>query len=137
MGHGPSNEQMEQRQALNKFHMEALVKSKRNGKNKDVSIVDVRESFEVKKYGAIPFSVHIPSSEVRNAFLMSPAAFEARYKARMPDKYDKIVFYDQRHGRAVAAAELVESLGYTSATVFVDGYAGWLKSIDNAGREDL
>nr|CCC95888.1 hypothetical protein, unlikely [Trypanosoma congolense IL3000] len=137
MGQGTSYEDLEQRASLNKFHMHALLKSKKNGGSKDVFIIDVREPFEVERYGTIPFATHMPSSEVRNAFRMSPAGFKAKYKVRMPKLSDKIVFFDQRQGRAAAAADMLQSLGYKAATFLADGYGKWSEYGGNEDDEDL
>ncbi|CBH18400.1 hypothetical protein, conserved [Trypanosoma brucei gambiense DAL972] len=137
MGQSTSYEELDRKRALNKFHMAALLKSKRSGKNENTFIVDVRDAFEVKRYGTIPFSVHIPSSEVRSAFRMSPTAFETKYKIRMPQASDKIVFFDQRHGRAATAVDVVEALGYRAATYFADGYNEWSKFTQGEQEEDL
>ncbi|KEG12001.1 putative heat shock protein 67B2 [Trypanosoma grayi] len=137
MGQGTSYENYEQKKALSQFEMEALVKSKREGKNKDVFIIDVRDKFEVDQYGSIPFSVHIPSGEVRQAFRMNAAEFQGKYNSRMPRRSEKMVFYDQRSGRAATAVEVVERLGYKIATYFSEGFHGWSQKAERTPNEDL
>ncbi|RNF10876.1 putative heat shock protein 67B2 [Trypanosoma rangeli] len=137
MGQDMSFEKFEKKKVMDLFEMEALVKSKREGKNKDVFIVDVRDNFEVEEHGSIPFSLHIPSSELRRAFRLNEAEFMGKYKSRMPRKSDKIVFYDQRSGRAATAVEVVESMGYQMATHFSEGFNGWEAKSGRTAEEDL
>ncbi|ESS65747.1 hypothetical protein TCDM_05715 [Trypanosoma cruzi Dm28c] len=137
MGQDNSFENIEQKKALSLFEMEALVKSKMEGENSDVYIIDVRDGFEVEEFGSIPFSVHIPSTEVRRAFRLREAEFMGNYKSRMPRKFDKIVFYDQRSGRAATAVEVVEAMGYQRATYFSDGFSEWKSKSGRSADEDL
>ncbi|ORC84339.1 putative heat shock protein 67B2 [Trypanosoma theileri] len=137
MGQGTSFENLEDMRVLNVFEMEALIKSKKEGKNSDVFLVDVRDKFEVEEYGSIPYSIHIPSQEIRHAFRMSESEFRGKYNSRMPRKFDKIVFYDQRNGRSSIAVEVVNAIGFKKATYFAGGYTEWIDKKKNAVDEDL
>ncbi|KAH9586377.1 Rhodanese-like domain [Trypanosoma melophagium] len=137
MGQSKSFEGLEDSRVLNLFEMEALVRSKKERKNSDVFIVDVRDKFEVEEYGTIPFSLHIPLSEIRRAFRMSESEFRGRYNSRMPRKSDKLVFYDQRNGRAATAVEVVNTFGFVKATYFSGGFSEWIKKREQAVDEDL
>lgn len=77
-------------------------------------IVDVRTDLEVKTLGSYPDAIHIPSAEL-----------PVRAAANL-GKNDRILLYCNTGQRARAAAETLQSLGYTNVRYIVGSYLSLL-----------
>ncbi|XP_054053268.1 thiosulfate sulfurtransferase/rhodanese-like domain-containing protein 3 isoform X2 [Rissa tridactyla] len=80
--------------------------------------VDVRERWEIDKFGKIPASVNIPLGELVEALQMDPTEFEEKYSQKMPAKSDPVVFSCLAGKRSRQALSFAMSLGFSSIVSF-------------------
>ena len=88
-------------------------------------LVDVRETVEREKDGAIPGSVHAPRGMLEfHADPESPV-----YKdALRPDRH--IILYCGTGGRSALAAKTLLDMGYEEVSSLAGGYAAWRAARD-------
>jgi len=80
-------------------------------------IVDVREPFELKAFGAIPGIVNIPLGDL------------ARSTSKLPrDKSTPIVVVCQSGSRSLTGAATLVKLGYLNVASLDGGTMGWLRA---------
>ncbi|NXL85963.1 TSTD3 protein, partial [Alectura lathami] len=82
-------------------------------KKTNVVHIDVRERWEIGKYGKIPASVNIPLNELVEALQMNPEDFEEQYHQKMPAKSDHVVFSCFAGTRSKQALSFATSLGFS------------------------
>ncbi|NWI66538.1 TSTD3 protein, partial [Todus mexicanus] len=82
-------------------------------KKANVLHIDVRERWEVDRYGRIPASINIPLGELVEALQMDPAEFKEQYDQKMPSKSDPVVFSCLAGTRSKQALGFATSLGFS------------------------
>ncbi|NXX42655.1 TSTD3 protein, partial [Tricholaema leucomelas] len=82
-------------------------------KKTNVLHIDVRERWEIDRYGGIPASINIPLGELVEALQMDPVEFKAQYKQKMPSKSDPVVFSCLAGTRSKQALGVATSLGFS------------------------
>ncbi|NXC38605.1 TSTD3 protein, partial [Penelope pileata] len=82
-------------------------------KRANVIHIDVRERWEIDRYGKIPASINIPLNELVEALQMNPADFKEQYKQKMPAKSDRVVFSCFAGTRSKQALSFATSLGFS------------------------
>ncbi|NXN28016.1 TSTD3 protein, partial [Nycticryphes semicollaris] len=82
-------------------------------KKTDVLHIDVRERWEVDKFGKIPASINIPLGELVEALQMDPTEFKEQYHQKMPAKSDPVVFSCLSGKRSKQALGFATSLGFS------------------------
>ena len=76
-------------------------------------LIDVREPYELEKYGSIPTSHNIPLDELSQALELPEEEFERQYGFGI-NKEVKIIFYCRSGARADQAATIAKSKGYNA-----------------------
>ncbi|XP_075453635.1 thiosulfate sulfurtransferase/rhodanese-like domain-containing protein 3 [Ascaphus truei] len=94
-------------------------------KERSVVLIDVRELWEVKQYGAIPGAINIPQGDIVPALQMSPKDFEEKYQTQMPVKSDNLVFSCLAGVRSRRAMGTAISLGYSRVQDYSGGFQDW------------
>ncbi|KFO83150.1 Thiosulfate sulfurtransferase/rhodanese-like domain-containing protein 3, partial [Buceros rhinoceros silvestris] len=82
-------------------------------KGTNVLHIDVRERWEIDKFGKIPASINIPLGELVEALQMDPVEFKERYSQKMPSKSDPVVFSCLAGTRSKQALGFAMSLGFS------------------------
>ncbi|KFU92818.1 Heat shock protein 67B2, partial [Chaetura pelagica] len=82
-------------------------------KSSNVLHIDVRERWEIEKFGKIPASINIPLGELVEALQMDPAEFKEQYNQKMPAKSDPVVFSCLAGKRSKQALGFAMSLGFS------------------------
>ncbi|XP_066171277.1 thiosulfate sulfurtransferase/rhodanese-like domain-containing protein 3 isoform X2 [Sylvia atricapilla] len=82
-------------------------------KKADVLHIDVRERWEIDRFGKIPDSINIPLGELMEALQMDPTEFKERYNQKMPSKSDPVVFSCLAGTRSKQALGFAMSLGFS------------------------
>ncbi|NWY02337.1 TSTD3 protein, partial [Nothoprocta ornata] len=82
-------------------------------KKNNIIHIDVRERWEIDRFGKIPESINIPLSELAEALQMSPGDFRERYHQKMPTKADHVVFSCLAGVRSKQALDFAMSLGFS------------------------
>ncbi|NXT25333.1 TSTD3 protein, partial [Syrrhaptes paradoxus] len=82
-------------------------------KKSNVLHIDVRERWEIDRYGKIPASVNIPLGELVEALQMDPTKFKEQYNEKMPSKSDPVVFSCLSGKRSKQALGFATSLGFS------------------------
>ncbi|NXP45286.1 TSTD3 protein, partial [Heliornis fulica] len=82
-------------------------------KKTDILHIDVRERWEVDRFGKIPASINIPLGELVEALQMDPTKFEEQYNQKMPSKLDPVVFSCLAGTRSKKALGFAASLGFS------------------------
>ena len=86
----------------------------------DTLLVDVRETVELEREGAIPGSVHVPRGLLEfQADPESPASNEEL----QPDR--RLILYCGTGGRSALAAKTLLDMGYSDVASLAGGYAAW------------
>ncbi|NXG80724.1 TSTD3 protein, partial [Baryphthengus martii] len=75
--------------------------------------IDVREKWEIDRFGSIPASINIPLGELVEALQMDPTEFKEQYKRKMPSKSDPVVFSCFAGTRSKQALAFAMSLGFS------------------------
>jgi rhodanese-related sulfurtransferase len=88
-------------------------------------LVDVRETVEREKDGAIPGSVHAPRGLLE--FQADPDS-PAYNDALQPDRH--IILYCGTGGRSALAAKTLLNMGYEDVSSLGGGYAAWRAARD-------
>jgi len=86
----------------------------------DAVLVDVRETVERERDGAIPGSVHAPRGLLE--FQADPES-PAYNDALRPD--DRLILYCGTGGRSALAAKTLLDMGYENVSSLGGGYAAW------------
>ncbi|NWQ76724.1 TSTD3 protein, partial [Columbina picui] len=82
-------------------------------KKANVLHIDVRERWEIDRFGKIPASINIPLGELVEALQMDPAEFKEQYNQNMPAKSDPVVFSCLAGTRSKQALNFAMSLGFS------------------------
>ncbi|NWX88730.1 TSTD3 protein, partial [Nothoprocta pentlandii] len=82
-------------------------------KKNNIIHIDVRERWEIDRFGKIPESINIPLSELAEALQMSPGDFREQYHQKMPTKADHVVFSCLAGVRSKQALDFAMSLGFS------------------------
>ncbi|NXJ80305.1 TSTD3 protein, partial [Trogon melanurus] len=82
-------------------------------KKANVLHIDVRERWEIDRFGKIPESVNIPLGELVEALQMDPMQFKEQYNQEMPSKSDPVVFSCLAGTRSKQALGFATSLGFS------------------------
>ncbi|NXN95274.1 TSTD3 protein, partial [Rhinopomastus cyanomelas] len=82
-------------------------------KKTNVVHIDVRERWEIDRFGKIPASINIPLGELVEALQMNPAEFKEQYNQKMPSKSDPVVFSCLAGNRSKQALGFAISLGFS------------------------
>ncbi|XP_069830864.1 thiosulfate sulfurtransferase/rhodanese-like domain-containing protein 3 [Dendropsophus ebraccatus] len=96
-------------------------------KKDGVVLIDVREPWEIKEYGIIKGSIHIPFGDLVSALQMTPKDFEEKYKMKLPEKSNTLVFSCLAGIRSGKALDVATSLGYDRVHNYSGGYQDWAK----------
>ncbi|XP_043921027.1 thiosulfate sulfurtransferase/rhodanese-like domain-containing protein 3 [Protopterus annectens] len=94
---------------------------------KEITLIDVREQWELREYGRIPGSINVPVDQIEKALQMKPEIFREVYGAELPVKSDSIIFSCLAGVRSKRALDLAVNLGYVRAQHFPGGFEEWLK----------
>ncbi|KAM4903557.1 thiosulfate:glutathione sulfurtransferase isoform 4-T4 [Sylvia borin] len=82
-------------------------------KKDNVLHIDVRERWEIDRFGKIPDSINIPLGELMEALQMDPTDFKEQYNQKMPSKSDPVVFSCLAGTRSKQALGFAVSLGFS------------------------
>ncbi|XP_020793170.1 thiosulfate sulfurtransferase/rhodanese-like domain-containing protein 3 [Boleophthalmus pectinirostris] len=96
-----------------------------DGRNKAV-IIDVREPWELREYGAIPGSINVPLGQINTALRLEAEEFLEKYGGKMPQLTDSIVFTCLAGVRSLIALETANSMGYKSVQHYPGGWQEWM-----------
>ncbi|XP_068793981.1 thiosulfate:glutathione sulfurtransferase isoform X3 [Struthio camelus] len=96
-------------------------------KKSNIVHIDVRERWEIDRFGKIPESINIPLSELAEALQMSPADFEEQYRQKMPAKSDHMVFSCLAGVRSKQALGFAMALGFSRVQHYAGGFEEWAK----------
>ncbi|KAG8582299.1 hypothetical protein GDO81_007999 [Engystomops pustulosus] len=96
-------------------------------KNESVLVVDVREPWEVKEYGIIKGSLHIPFGDLVSALQMTPTDFQKKYEKKMPEKSNTLVFSCLAGIRSSKALDVATKLGYNRVHNYAGGFEDWTR----------
>ncbi|XP_019375779.1 PREDICTED: thiosulfate sulfurtransferase/rhodanese-like domain-containing protein 3, partial [Gavialis gangeticus] len=89
--------------------------------------IDVREKWEIGKFGKIPGSINIPLGEAVEALRMNPEDFKEQYNQDIPAKLDHIVFSCMAGVRSKGALDIAMSLGFSRVQHYAGGFEEWRK----------
>ena len=94
--------------------------------NDDIYVVDVRETFEVKR-GHVPAKryVNIPLGLIFIALNMNAEDFEKHFGAPKPTKNDKIVTMCVTGVRSTFALQAAQDMGYENSRHYLGGWKEW------------
>nr|XP_060473195.1 thiosulfate sulfurtransferase/rhodanese-like domain-containing protein 3 [Panthera onca] len=93
--------------------------------SRQITLIDVRERWEIVEYGKIPGSVNIPLDEVGEALQMNPKDFKEKYNEVKPSKSDSLVFSCLAGVRSKKAMDTAVSLGFNSVQHYAGGWKEW------------
>ncbi|XP_012862255.1 thiosulfate sulfurtransferase/rhodanese-like domain-containing protein 3 isoform X2 [Echinops telfairi] len=93
--------------------------------SKNITLIDVRETWEVLETGKIPGSINIPLGEVGQALQMNPRDFKDKYNEVKPSDSDNLVFSCLAGVRSKKALDTALSLGFNSAQHYAGGWKEW------------
>ncbi|XP_009885063.1 PREDICTED: thiosulfate sulfurtransferase/rhodanese-like domain-containing protein 3 [Charadrius vociferus] len=96
-------------------------------KKANVLHIDVRERWEIDKFGKIPASINIPLGELVEALQMDPTEFKEQYNQKMPAKSDPVVFSCLAGTRSKQALGFATSLGFSRVQQYAGGFEDWVK----------
>uniref|UniRef100_A0A803VC71 Rhodanese domain-containing protein n=1 Tax=Ficedula albicollis TaxID=59894 RepID=A0A803VC71_FICAL len=96
-------------------------------KKANVLHIDVRERWEIDRFGKIPESINIPLSELMEALQMDPTDFKQQYNQKMPSKSDPVVFSCLAGTRSKQALGFAMSLGFSRVHQYAGGFDDWVK----------
>uniref|UniRef100_A0A8C9L453 Rhodanese domain-containing protein n=1 Tax=Serinus canaria TaxID=9135 RepID=A0A8C9L453_SERCA len=89
--------------------------------------IDVRERWEIDRFGKIPESINIPLGELMEALQMDPTEFKEQYNQTMPSKSDPVVFSCLAGTRSKQALGFAMSLGFSRVQQYAGGFDDWVK----------
>lgn len=96
------------------FIKTSLIRNLKNLLNsKNITLIDVRETWEILEYGKIPGSINISLDEVGEALQMNPRDFKEKYNEVKPSKSDNLVFSCLAGVRSKKALDAAISQGFT------------------------
>ncbi|KAM4903554.1 thiosulfate:glutathione sulfurtransferase isoform 1-T1 [Sylvia borin] len=96
-------------------------------KKDNVLHIDVRERWEIDRFGKIPDSINIPLGELMEALQMDPTDFKEQYNQKMPSKSDPVVFSCLAGTRSKQALGFAVSLGFSRVQQYAGGFDDWIK----------
>ncbi|XP_010300917.2 thiosulfate:glutathione sulfurtransferase isoform X1 [Balearica regulorum gibbericeps] len=96
-------------------------------KKTNVLHIDVRERWEIDRFGKIPASINIPLGELVEALQMDPTEFKKQYSQKMPSKSDPVVFSCLAGTRSKQALGFATSLGFSRVQQYAGGFEDWVK----------
>ncbi|XP_032537288.1 thiosulfate sulfurtransferase/rhodanese-like domain-containing protein 3 [Chiroxiphia lanceolata] len=96
-------------------------------KKTNVLHIDVRERWEIDRFGKIPESINIPLGELVEALQMDPVEFKEHYNQKMPSKSDPVVFSCLAGTRSKQALGFAMSLGFSRVQHYAGGFEDWVK----------
>ncbi|XP_069661035.1 thiosulfate:glutathione sulfurtransferase [Haliaeetus albicilla] len=96
-------------------------------KKTNILHIDVRERWEIDRFGKIPASVNIPLGELVEALQMDPMEFKEQYNQKMPSKSDPVVFSCLAGTRSKQALSFAMSLGFSRVQQYAGGFEDWVK----------
>jgi rhodanese-related sulfurtransferase len=88
-------------------------------------LLDIRETFELAAYGAIPGVVNIPMEEVPERLAELPG-----------DRNAPVVVICQSGSRSLEVSRYLASHGYTNVMNLAGGTYGWIAAGGKVGRPD-
>ncbi|CAL8248012.1 unnamed protein product [Lota lota] len=91
-------------------------------------VIDVREPWELREYGAIPGSINVPLAQVDAALQLNPEDFKEKYGADMPQPADKIIFSCLAGIRSKKALDTATLLGYKDVQHYPGGWQAWAQN---------
>src|SRR5690606_15239619 len=86
----------------------------------DTVLVDVRETVERGRDGAIPGSIHVPRGLLEFQADPESPAYNSELK---PDR--RVILYCGTGGRSALAAKTLKDMGYSDVASLAGGYAAW------------
>lgn len=89
----------------------------------DVVLVDVRETVELDREGAIPGAVHVP-----RGLLEFQADPESPIHNDALDPESRLILYCGTGGRSALAAKTLIDMGYSDVASLAGGYAAWCEA---------
>ncbi|XP_009701597.1 PREDICTED: thiosulfate sulfurtransferase/rhodanese-like domain-containing protein 3 [Cariama cristata] len=96
-------------------------------KKTNILHIDVRERWEIDRFGKIPASINIPLGELVEALQMDPMEFKEQYNQKMPSKSDPVVFSCLAGTRSKQALGFAMSLGFSRVQQYAGGFEDWVK----------
>ncbi|XP_061529799.1 thiosulfate sulfurtransferase/rhodanese-like domain-containing protein 3 [Phycodurus eques] len=94
-------------------------------------VIDVREPWELREYGAIPGAINIPLGQVNTALQLGPEEFNEKYGGELPQQVDNIVFTCLAGIRSKTALDMASELGYKEVQHYPGGWQDWAKNDQN------
>lgn len=95
---------------------------------KKAVVIDVREPWELREYGAIPGSINVPLGQVNTALQLDAEEFKEKYGGDMPEQADNIVFTCLAGVRSKNALNTAASLGFKDVQHYPGGWQDWMKN---------
>lgn len=96
-----------------------------------VTIIDVREPWELRTEGKIAGSINIPGWKLQNALTLPPKLFQTYYKIEKPSKSDcNLIFHCKSGGRSLKAVQLARAMGWTCSRHLLGGFTAWKNYFD-------
>lgn len=105
----------------------------------DYVLLDVRRKDEIETFGAIEYSVNLPVTEWGTALTQSESEFSEKFHFAKPSKSDNLVIIGRSKNskRALDAANIALSLGYTRVTIIEGGIEEYSKYDDRVSFYDF
>ncbi|XP_070822800.1 thiosulfate sulfurtransferase/rhodanese-like domain-containing protein 3 [Chaetodon trifascialis] len=91
-------------------------------------VIDVREPWELREFGAIPGSINIPLGQLNTALQLGPGEFKEKYGGEMPKQTDNIVFSCLAGIRSKKALDAAALLGYKDIRHYPGGWEDWVNN---------
>lgn len=88
-------------------------------------IIDVREPWELREYGAFPGALNVPLGQINTALRLEAEEFEEKFGGAMPEQTDSIVFTCLAGVRSKTALDTATSLGYQRVQHYPGGWQEW------------
>eukprot|EP00112_Aurelia_sp_Birch-Aquarium-sp1_P009580 Seg2092.9 transcript_id=Seg2092.9/GoldUCD/mRNA.D3Y31 product="Thiosulfate sulfurtransferase/rhodanese-like domain-containing protein 3" protein_id=Seg2092.9/GoldUCD/D3Y31 len=93
-----------------------------------VTIIDVRNPWELRQEGKIAGSINIPGWKLGNALSSPPEEFKKRYGIPLPAKDNcNLIFHCKSGGRSLKAVTLARSMGWFCSRHLLGGFEAWKK----------
>ncbi|KAG8299751.1 rhodanese domain-containing protein CG4456-like [Homalodisca vitripennis] len=97
-------------------------------KKSGMTVIDVRDTKEIKATGTIPGSLNIPLQQINSALGKSAEEFKAAYGKSKPGESQQVLFLCQRGVRSKTAMERAAKLGFKNALSLQGGWEMYSKS---------
>ncbi|XP_065056131.1 thiosulfate sulfurtransferase/rhodanese-like domain-containing protein 3 isoform X1 [Rhopilema esculentum] len=95
-------------------------------RSEDVTLIDVREPWELSVMGKIAGSTNIQGWKLKYALSLSSGEFKKRYGISLPAKNDcNLIFHCATGGRSLKAVTLARQMGWYCSRHLLGGFKAW------------